>query len=117
MKPTSLYLIPTLALLCSLGTGANTAAAEETKALALRTPPPEYPETLRRDGVTGTVVVKIQIGSDGKVSAAEVVKSNQHKLEIFAARAVKKWVFKPATRDGVNVESSLVIPIQFSLES
>jgi len=117
MKPTSLYLIPSLALICFLGAITNTAQAEETKALALRTPPPEYPEALRRDGVTGTVVVKLLIASDGKVASAEVVKSNQNKLEIFAARAVRKWVFKPATRDGVNVESSLVIPIQFSLES
>lgn len=117
MKPTSLYRLPSIALLCLLGAVAHTAMADETKALALRTPPPEYPETLRRDGVTGTVVVKIQIGTDGKVSNAEVVKSNQHKLEIFAAKAVRKWVFKPATRDGVSVESSLVIPIQFSLES
>lgn len=104
----------TLALISGLQSGL---LAADTKAEALRTPPPEYPANLRQSGVSGTVVVKLSINAEGKVQEAEIVKSNESRLETHALKAVRKWVFKPATKDGVGVSTAIVIPIQFSLES
>ncbi len=92
------------------------AEGNDTKAVPLRTPPPEYPVALRRANITGLVVVKLDINAEGKVTEASVVKSNQPKLEPHALRAVKNWLFKPATKDGVAVAASLSVPLQFQIE-
>ena len=71
---------------------------------------------MRQDNITGVVVVKIDINEQGKVSEATVVKSSQAKLDHLALKAVRKWVFKPATKDGAIIASSLTIPIQLNID-
>lgn len=122
MQPHLTFMKPfhRLLLSCSLAflLGSIDALAGEasTKAVPLRTPPPEYPAAMRQDNITGVVVVKIDINEQGKVSEATVVKSSQAKLDHLALKAVRKWVFKPATKDGAIIASSLTIPIQLNID-
>ena len=83
----------------------------------VRTVPPEYPDELRRDGVSGLVMVKCSIDAQGNVSEAEVEKSSNAAFEKPAVAAVKKWKFKPAKQDGAPVAIKVSIPIKFVFES
>ncbi len=83
----------------------------------VRTIAPEYPNELRRDGVSGLVMVKCSIDEQGNVAEAEVEKSSNTAFEKPAIAAVKKWKFKPAKQDGNPVAIKVSIPIKFVFES
>jgi protein TonB len=82
----------------------------------VKTPPPEYPEEMRRLGTPGVVAVTIVIDEKGTVTSARVAKSSQPVFEAPALAAIKKWTFKPAKKDGVAVKVRVTIPLRFELE-
>ncbi len=83
----------------------------------VRTVAPDYPDELRREGVSGLVVVKCSIDAQGNVAEAEVEKSSNAAFEKPAVAAVRKWKFKPAKQDGSPVAIKVSIPIKFVFES
>ena len=83
----------------------------------VRTVPPEYPDELRREGVSGLVMVKCSIDEQGNVTETLVEKSSNTAFEKPALAAVKKWKFKPAKQDGNPVAIKVSIPIKFVFES
>lgn len=83
----------------------------------VRTVPPDYPPDLRRDGVSGLVMVKCSIDEQGNVTETTVEKSSHEAFEKPAMDAVKKWKFKPAKQDGSPVAIKVTIPIKFVFES
>jgi protein TonB len=82
----------------------------------VKTPPPEYPQAMRRQGISGVVAVSIVIDEKGVVTSTSVAKSSQPEFEAPAVDAVKKWKFKPAQKDGAPVKMKVTIPIRFNLE-
>jgi protein TonB len=82
----------------------------------VKTPPPEYPEAMKRQGVSGVVAVSIVIDEKGLVISSSVAKSSQAEFEAPALEAIKKWKFKPAQKDGAPVKMKVTIPIRFNLE-
>jgi periplasmic protein TonB len=82
----------------------------------VKTPPPEYPEAMKRQGVSGVVAVSIVIDEKGAVISTAVAKSSQSEFETPALEAVKRWKFKPAQKDGVPVKMKVTVPIRFNLE-
>jgi periplasmic protein TonB len=83
----------------------------------VRTVAPEYPQELRRDGVSGLVMVKCTIDEQGNVVDPQVEKSSNAAFEKPAVEALKKWKFKPAKQDGAVVSIKVSIPIKFVFES
>jgi protein TonB len=83
----------------------------------VRTVPPEYPQELRRDGVSGLVMVKCTIDEQGNVVDPQVEKSSNPAFEKPAVDALKKWKFKPAKQDGTPVAIKVSIPIKFVTET
>lgn len=83
----------------------------------VRTVPPDYPHELRREGVSGLVMVKCSIDEHGNVTGTEVEKSSNAAFESPALAAVRKWKFKPARLDGSPVAVKVSIPIKFVFES
>lgn len=79
----------------------------------VRTTAPDYPAELRRDGLSGLVMVRCQIDASGNVTGTEVEKSSNPGFEQAAVAAVKRWKFKPAKQDGVPVTITVSIPIKF----
>ncbi|MCC7122717.1 MAG: energy transducer TonB, partial [Gammaproteobacteria bacterium] len=70
----------------------------------------------RRRGWEGTVVVRFDVDTDGKVANVDVAESSGRSvLDEEAIRAVKRRPFKPATRDGVPVTAQHTIRITFKL--
>jgi TonB family protein len=76
---------------------------------------PDYPLELRRAGISGAVTVEFIVGITGDVREAFAVKSTQRDFEGAAVAAVLQWKFKPGMRQGVPVNTRLLVPIVFSL--
>jgi len=77
---------------------------------------PVYPPSEQRAGREGRVVVRVLIGTDGRVKAVEPVSATSDAfLDTTRRQAIGKWRFRPATRDGVPVESWKRIGVSFSL--
>ncbi len=75
---------------------------------------PIYPPTARQMRTTGVVRVEIVVGEDGEV--AEVVNSSGPTLLQPAAKdAIRKWRFRPFTRDGQPVKATGFVNFNFSL--
>ena len=83
----------------------------------VRTVAPEYPSEMRRDGMTGLVMVNCLIDEHGNVAETTVEKASNDAFSNPAITAVKKWKFKPAQRDGASVPIHVTIPIKFILNS
>ena len=78
---------------------------------------PEYPPGERRAEHEGRVTVRVLIGTDGRVKQVEKVSAASD--EFFAAtqrRALEKWRFKPATRDGEPFEAWRTMSVSFVLK-
>jgi protein TonB len=82
----------------------------------VRTFPPEVPVSFSRGGSAGLVTVRFLVDVKGAVQEAAIEKSTHHELDEPAMKAVRKWRFKPATKDGVPVAVHVSIPIKFEVE-
>jgi periplasmic protein TonB len=78
---------------------------------------PPYPETLKAQGLEGTVSVILGINASGKVTTVKVVgKVLYPEFEESARRFAMALEFEPATRNGVPVATSISFDIKFRLE-
>jgi len=84
----------------------------------MRAPAPSYPRNAQRLGLTGTVMLQVLVGIDGSPLEVSVVQSSGHRELDDAARAqvLKRWSFRPATRNGVAIQAIGLVPVQFSLQ-
>lgn len=83
----------------------------------LHNPKPVYPAIARRNGEEGKVLLKVRVSADGNALDVDVKQSSGYpRLDTAAREAVQRWRFVPARRGDEAVESSVVVPINFSLE-
>ena len=75
----------------------------------------KYPEQARKDGVTGTVLLQLVIGTDGGVTEAKVAKSAGHGFDESAREAARLLRFEPASQEGVPVAVQINYEVQFEL--
>lgn len=85
-------------------------------AKAIRATPAVYPEIAKARRISGTVVVRVLVGKDGRVSNPRFV-SGPMVFRDAAFDAVKTWLFKPATLNGVAIEQETEITVKFSSPS
>jgi protein TonB len=77
---------------------------------------PRYPDSARREGAEGVVLVKALVQADGAIGAVEVERSSGHAaLDRAAIQAVREWRFRPAERSGARVAAWVVVPIHFQI--
>jgi len=79
----------------------------------LSTPDPEYSKEARKKHIEGRVVLAAVIGADGHVYNLRVSQRLGYGLDEEAIRAVKKWKFAPATKDGQPVAVEITIEVNF----
>jgi len=78
---------------------------------------PPYPPAMQRIGTEGRAVVRVLIGVDGRVKAVEPVEATDAAFhEATERQALRRWRFKPATRDGQPVESWKTMAVRFVIE-
>jgi TonB family protein len=83
----------------------------------VKTVPPQYPETARQLDVEGPIVLQAVIGTDGSVLAPQPSKGvNNPDLVTAAMDAVRQWRYTPALLNGVPVEISTTITVNFRLQ-
>jgi protein TonB len=81
-----------------------------------RNPEPEYPAMSQARGEQGVVAVLLRISETGQVQEVEVVTSSGYRaLDEAAKRAVARWRFRPAVRNGEPVPGTLRTSIHFRL--
>lgn len=78
---------------------------------------PDYPEMARVSLLEGTVIVKVQVGTDGTVIQAVVIQSVHPILDAAAVDAARRCKFKPGKQRGIPVKAWMAIPYVFALTS
>ena len=92
-------------------------AVADSAARPLSSPPPRYPRNAQRLGITGTVLLRVHVGTDGAPTGIDLVQgSGSRELDRAAVDGVRRWRFAPATRNGQPVESAVQVPITFNLD-
>lgn len=79
------------------------------------TPDPEYSDQARRAGIDAQIASWVFIGSDGIVKQVIVFKPAGYGLDEQSIRAIEKWKFNPATRNGAPVPSEVSVETMFRL--
>src|SRR3989338_661327 len=79
--------------------------------------PPNYPTRSRRLNEQGRVLLRVELGEDGRVSGVAVkTGSGFPSLDEAAVSAVKTWRCNPAIQNGVAVPAVALQPFAFILE-
>lgn len=98
------------------GTGSSGIGIALTPASYRDTPRPAYPESARRTGREGRVLLRVLVDDQGRIKQVEINHSSgSDALDRAAAEAIKRWRFHPARYGDKAVESWLRIPIEFRL--
>jgi protein TonB len=78
---------------------------------------PPYPASEERAQRGGVVRIRVTIGADGRVRAAERVSATSDAFWRATERqALSRWRFRPATLDGRPVESTRVMTVTFRID-
>lgn len=79
--------------------------------------PPRYPMESRRKKEQGTVVVRLLIGTDGRVQQISIAQSSGFdRLDQAALQAIRTWRWQPTIRDGQPVEVRGLYSMPFALQ-
>lgn len=75
--------------------------------------PADYPKEANEKGIEGNVDLVLVIDAEGHVESAEVLAPAGHGFDEAAVAAAKRFVFRPAVRDGRPVKSKIVYRYSF----
>jgi len=87
---------------------------DSAQVLLIRKVPPVYPPLARQARIQGTVVLQIVINKEGDVRDVRLV-SGHPMLAPAAIEAVKQWKYQPYTQDGVAIEVSTNVRVNFNM--
>ena len=77
---------------------------------------PIYPDSMRRAGISGRVVLYFIVDENGVVKNARVENASNPAFSRPALDALRKWRFKPGVKDGRKVKTRMRQPMTFSLQ-
>jgi periplasmic protein TonB len=75
---------------------------------------PEYPGLAKNIGLSGTVILRARIGTDGEVRDLQLVSGNVL-LARSALEAVRQWRYRPTMLNGQAVEVETQVTVNFVL--
>ncbi len=81
----------------------------------LYAPNPDYSKAGRKGKIEGVVALQIIVTTAGEAEDITVTKKLGYGLDEEAVKAVKKWKFKPASRDGIPVDQKIFVQVNFRL--
>lgn len=91
----------------------QTARSEKPKLLHFARP--DYPDSLRGQGIEGDVIIKVLIDRDGSVASSQVIQSAHPVLDDLALAAARECRFEPGRQRGIPVKAWMAIPYKFRL--
>jgi len=76
---------------------------------------PEVPPLARMRKVGGTVLLRVLVNERGETEAVEVLRDTSPKVGLAESSkaAVRRWTWKPATKDGRKVRTWTTVPVAF----
>jgi protein TonB len=99
-----------------MGIGPSGSGIPLTQARYRDTPRPDYPESARREGREGRVVLRVLIDNQGKAKSVELnTSSGSQALDHAATEAIRQWRFHPAYAGDTPVDSWVNVPVDFRL--
>jgi protein TonB len=75
---------------------------------------PNYPTDLKRQGISGLVVIECIVDSNGNVVEARIKSSTHHDFEAPSLQAIIKWKFRPGKKGGRAVNVRIEQPLQYT---
>ncbi|MCJ7579853.1 MAG: M56 family metallopeptidase [Candidatus Aminicenantes bacterium] len=75
---------------------------------------PVYPESARKEGINGEVIIQVTIDESGLVEKAQIIKSIPE-LDGATIEAVQQWTYEPYLVDNKPIKVSFNVPINFRL--
>ncbi|MDR7193058.1 energy transducer TonB [Luteimonas terrae] len=101
------------------GTHAGPAAASYGASIDIRsknTQPARYPREAAQAGITGTVIVQVEVDAQGALQTVSVEKSSgSPALDTAAIEAARRWTYGPAMHEGAPTAGRVRIPVDFHL--
>ena len=98
------------------GTGNGDTAVRRVGVSYAHSPKPEYPDSARKQGREGTVVLRVLVDEKGRSKSLEVNRSSGFEaLDRAALNTVRHWRFNAARHGDQPIESWVMIPIDFRL--
>jgi len=90
--------------------------ASNARPNASANPAPRYPEFARRNGWQGIVLIRVTVTPNGRPKAVSVFRGSGYAvLDQAALESVRRWLFYPRMSGGLAVESTIEVPVTFSL--
>ena len=86
-----------------------------TAGSVLRKINPVYPESAKAKNVSGTIVLRAIIGTDGRIHRLTLVSSPDPDLAMASFAAVRKWTFKPYLVNGRPTMVDTTIKVNFAI--
>ena len=110
-----------IAIACSLALAACNAdpappapVIAPTELAAVDTPKPDYPLELACAGISGTTVLVVTIGIEGKPTDVRLSQSSgDARLDKSALERVPSWRFNPPTSNGKPYAKTIQVPVNF----
>jgi len=82
----------------------------------LNNPAPRYPQISRRLNESGKVLLRVQVGPDGRAVQVLLHRTSGYpRLDDAAREAVSSWRFVPARRGNDALTEWVIVPISFNL--
>lgn len=79
-----------------------------------RLPPPEYPQAAYQAGLSGKVLLLVDVDAAGNVTHAEIERATPAGVfDAATLEAVKQWKFQPPLENGRPVPGRVRVPVQF----
>ena len=83
----------------------------------VRSVPPEYPYSAKRNNVEGKVVVRMLVTSEGTPANLTIQSASPEGVfETAALAAAKRWKFQPGQYNGRAVDTWVLLPFNFELK-
>jgi protein TonB len=77
---------------------------------------PNYPDEIRRQEITGSVVIQGTLSGDQAPAAFRVISSADRRLTDLALEAFREWRYKPAVCDGIPLDTYVTVTFSFKLK-
>ena len=76
----------------------------------------DYPESAKKERVQGNVMLGVVVKKDGTVGDVTVKKPLHPELDEEAVKAMKKWEFRPGTKDEKAADIAVDVEMTFNLK-
>lgn len=100
---------------CSADKAPQAPVIAPTELAAVDTPKPDYPLELACAGISGTTVLVVTVGIEGKPTEVRLSQSSgDERLDKSALERVPSWQFNPPTRNGQPFAQTIQVPVNFT---